>query len=53
MSNNDKPRDYSDRFNKFLIAFWVHGYSEYINRLSRDEQKICEREYLKDLFKRR
>lgn len=52
MSNSDKPREYSDRFNVFLVKFGVHGYSEYINRLSRDEQKICEREYLKRLFKR-
>ena len=53
MSNKyDKPREYSDRFNAFLVKFGVHGYSEYINSFTRDEQIICEREYLKRLFKR-
>ena len=41
----------SEKFIKFLIAFWVKGIEEF--KTFTDEQKqICIREYLKDLWRK-
>jgi len=47
MSNwNDLEK--SERFIKFLIAFWVKGIEEY-KTFTEEQKTICIREYLKDL----
>lgn len=38
----------SEKFIKFLIAFWVKGIEEY-KTFTEGQKQICIREYLKDL----
>lgn len=41
----------SERFIKFLIAFWVKWIEEY-KTFTEEQKQICVREYLKDLWRK-